>query len=337
MAGSEARMKTARQFPKLLLAAATFVCALALYPRIASGQAPAPPQLNGAEQHLGVFTIGGQSFAVVVRSQNISAPGDAKPTTTLSDLAIFDANANVVYQESFAALIANNQSTERLSVSASMLNGSGGQALILRFLEESAAGGVTESWQMFGLVKGTLTRYGPPLPLGQGGGLAVNGVLTGVMLNGGIGVLPLASTAEALEFRAWTGNFLVYVPVRVDWTAAQWSEAEQCFALDNGSLRPNGCNLRIAANPRPPAEGTLAFYAQPQEDTYNSRQVSVHSNSAVEFLIARPLVNWKSSGDRFSCSFDDMWLRVRVDGVEGWVHSQTAFAALGLPSAVSPQ
>lgn len=337
MAGPETRMKTSRHFPKLLLAAATLVGALALYSQIASGQAPAPPQPDGSEQRLGAFTIGGQSFAVVVRNQNVFPPGTAKPTATPSDLEILDANANVVYQESFAALTANDQSTPRLSVSASMLNGSGGQALILRFLEESAAGVVNESWQMFGLVKGTLTRYGPPLPLGQGGGIAVNGVLTGVMLNGGIGVLPLASTAEALEFRVWTGNSFVYIPVRVNWAAGQWSEGEQCFALDNGSLRPNGCNLRMAANPRPLAEGTVAFYAQPQEDPYNSRQVSVHSNSAVEFLIARPLVNWKSSGDRFSCSLDDMWLRVRVDGVEGWVHSQTAFAALGLPSAAPPQ
>lgn len=330
-------MKTARHFPKLLLAVATLVCALALYPQAAFGQAPAPLQLNGAEQRLGVFTIGGQSFAVTARNQNVSAPGSAKPTAALSDLEILDANANVVYQESFAASIANDQSTPRLSVSASVLSGASGEALILRFLEESAAGGVSESWQMFGLVKGMLTRYGPPLPLGQGGGIAVNGVLTGVMLNGGIGVVPLASTAEALEFRAWTGNFFVYVPVRMDWAAGQWSEGEQCFALDNGSLRPNGCNLRIAANPQPRAEGTVTMYAQPQEDPYNARQVPVHSNSAMEFLIARPLVNWKTSGDRFSSSFDDMWLRVRIDGAEGWVHSQTDFAALGLPSVAPPQ
>ena len=330
-------MKTARHFPKLFRVAAPFVCALALHAQATSGQAPAPPQLNSAEQRLGIFTIGGQLLVVLTHSQSVSSPGSTKPTTTLSDLEILDANANVVYQESFASAVANDQFTPRLSVSASVLSGTGGQALMLRFLEESPSGGVSESWQMFGLVKGALTRYGPPLPLGQGGGLAVNGVLTGVMLNGGIGVLPLASTAEALEFRAWTGNFFVYVPVRVDWATGEWSEAEQCFALDNGSLRPNGCNLRIMANPTARAEGTISLYAQPQEDTYNSRQVSVHANSAVQFLIARPLVNWKNSGDRFSCSFDDMWLRVGIGGTEGWVHSQTDFAALGLPSAAPPQ
>jgi hypothetical protein len=330
-------MKPRSRRPLISLAVTASLCALALFSQRACAQTPAPPELNGTEQGLGVFAIGGQSFTVLARDENVAAGANSKPTPTLAELEIRDANQAVVYRESFSPVIESDQVIRGLSVSASLLEGSGGQALVLRFREASDAGGATESWQMFGLVKGSLTRYGPPLPLGQGAGIAVNGVLTGVMLSGGIGVVPLASTADALEFPVWAGNFFVYVPVRIDWAAGQWSEAEQCYALANGSLSPGGCNLRILANPRPREEGSVTMYAQPQEDPYNSRSISVHSDSVVQFLIARPLVDWKSSGDRFSCSFDDMWVRVRINGAEGWVHSQADFAALGLPSAAPPQ
>lgn len=313
------------------------LCALAFFPQWAYAQDSSPSPLSGTEQGLGVFTIGGQSFAVSARNENASASANSKPTATLEELEIRDANQGVVYREDFSPIVENDQVVRGLSVSASLLEGSGGQALLLRFLEESDTAGATESWQMFGLVNGSFTRYGPPLPLGQGAGIAVNGVLTGVMLSGGIGVVPLASTADALEFRVWSGNFFVYVPVRIDWTAGQWSEGEQCFALDNGRLSPDGCNLRIAANPGPREEGSVTMYAQPQDDPYNSRSVSIHSSSLVQFLTARPLVDWKSGGDRFSCTFDDMWLRVSIDGAEGWVHSQADFAALGLPPLTPPQ
>jgi hypothetical protein len=57
----------------------------------------------------------------------------------------------------------------------------------------------------------------------------------------------------------------------------------------------------------------------------------------VEFLLARAVVNWESSGGRITCRFDDLWLRVRIGGNEGWVHSEADFAALGLPPASPPQ
>lgn len=50
-------------------------------------------------------------------------------------------------------------------------------------------------------------------------------------------VLPLATTAEELQVRSWTGNFYVLVPVRVDWMHEQWGEAEECYELAEGTLR----------------------------------------------------------------------------------------------------
>jgi hypothetical protein len=341
-------MRTPHPLPKVLLAGAAFLAALALHPQNASGQSPAsPPQqqpssealpLIDTEQHLGVFAIGGQMYAVIAREKSISPASDAKFATTLSELEIRDADEAAVYQESFPYDVQEGHFAQKLSASASVLAGAGGSALVIRFLEEPAAPGEGESWRVFGLVNGKLAPLGAPLPLGQGSGSAVGGVLTGVMVRGGIGVVPLASTAESLEFRAWTGNFFVHVPVRVDWAQGQWSEAEQCFELNGGSLRQKGCNLRIAANARPRRDGVIVtLRAEPADDRYNERHVSVGSGSPVEFLLARAVVNWKNSGERITCRFGDVWLRVRIGGSEGWVHSEPDFAALGLPAASPPQ
>jgi len=340
-------MRTPRPLPNVLLTGAAFLASLAFHPQNTYGQSPAPPPqqassevlpLIDAEQRLGVFAVSGQMYAVMAREKSISPASNAKFATTLAELEIRDANEAVVYQESFPYDVQEGHFTQKLSASASVFAGAGGSALVIRYLEEPAAAGDGESWRLFGLVNGKLAPFGAPLPLGQGSGTAVGGVLTGVMVRGGIGVVPLASTAELLEFRAWTGNFLVYVPVRVDWARGQWSEGEQCFELSGGSLRQKGCNVRIAVNAQPRGDGSIVtLRAEPVDDRYNERHVSVGSATPVEFLLARAVVNWKGSGERITCRFGDVWLRVRIGGNEGWVHSEADFAALGLPAANPPQ
>jgi hypothetical protein len=327
-----------RRLVNLLAAGAALLIAAPLSSQTAPVQKPSPAQPALTEQRLGVVTFGAQAYTVQARNESISSASAAKFATTLSELEIRGMSGNVAFEESFVPpAVVDDRFVQTLSVRASLLEGAGGRALVLRFLDESADGHAAESWQVFGVVDGRLVRYGPPLPLGQGSGIAVGGVLTGTMLSGGISVSPLASTADVLEFRAWTGNFFVYVPVRVDWQHGQWSEGEKCFALDNGTLQPKGCDLRIGAFPKPLTEGNVTLYAQPQEDLYQSQNVPVHPNSMVEFLIVRPLVSWKKANDRFGCSFDDIWLQVRIDGNEGWVHSAADFASLGLPPGPPPQ
>jgi hypothetical protein len=92
--------------------------------------------------------------------------------------------------------------------------------------------------------------------------------------------------------------------------------------------------MKVALRRGPIADGAVVtLYPQPQEDPYAAKQVPLRNNSALEFPSARARANWQNRGDRFSCSFDDLWLRVRIDGAEGWIHSPADFAALGLPTA----
>jgi hypothetical protein len=300
------------------------------------GQAAAPegPRFGDFDQRLGPFSIGGAAYSVLLHKKRLLGPKQENLGEALAELEIQDADGNPDYQETFDYQAEQGRLTHSVSASAGLFAGQGGAALAIRLVEMPAATPGGESWQMFGLVNGKLASFGAPLPLGQDPGNAVGGVLAGVMLRGGIGVQAMGSTSEALEFRVWEGNFNVLIPVRVDWQHGKWTEEEECFESFNGTLRPKGCNLRVEANPLPRGADSTAvrLFPETEDDPYASKNVVVRADSQVAFLSTRALVTWMESDQRISCSFDDVWLRVRIDGAEGWVHSEDDFAALGLPA-----
>lgn len=335
-------MRIFRLLRKFGFVGGLLLVALGAYARGAAGQAAKPataaPRVVDSAQELGVFEIGGARYGVLARVKSISGGGDPKLTVTVSELEILGSTGTLVYRKGFSADLQGGRFARTLSASASSLQGAGGAALVIRILEEPAAAGEGESWLVFAMVGGKLTALGVPLPPGQGTGLAVGGVVAGVMVGGGVNVMPLASKAEALEFRAWTGNFFVFVPVRLDWEQGQWGEGENCFALDKGSLTKTGCNMRIDAAARPYADGlVITLYAEPVVDRYHASPMQIVSGAKFEILTARAIVNWKEVAGRVRCSFDDVWLQVRVNGDLGWVHSGADFTAVGLPSGSAPE
>lgn len=310
-----------------------------------SDSASSSKQPTEALVRQGPLSISHQHYSVLFTyraspERSASAAPEESPAASLSRLEILDAQGKSVYQEAFPSATSDGRFAQTLTASASLLTGKQGTALVIRFLERHPAaagangGTAVESWQIFGVVNGQLETFGAVLPLGKGTDIAVGGVVTAVMLQGGIAVMPLASTAEQLEFPVWAGNFYLFVPVLVDWAHGQWSEGEECYQLGNGSLRERGCSMRVEAAREPQPSGTGAGYvrlfASTNGDTYNSVFVSVHNGSRVDFPQALAIVQWEAGGGRVECSFKSVWLQIRIDGKEGWVRGEQSFEALGL-------
>ena len=294
---------------------------------------PAVPQLVDTEQRLGPFSVSGQSFTVKLRKKRLVAGNQVNLGEALASLEVDDAAGNAVYQETFPYEAGDGRFARSTSASARLLSGYRGTALAIRFAEQPASTPANESWLVLGLANGKLASFGAPLPLGQDPGMAQGGVLTGVMVRGGIGVQSLASTAEAMEFRVWSGNFYVLVPVHVDWTSGKWSEGEQCFELFEGNLRPKGCNLHVEVSPQPrESDVTYAqLNATTEENRYTAQQVAIRPDSKVEFLQTRALVKWTPSGTHFAGDFSDVWLQVRVDNQRvGWIKREQVELASGI-------
>jgi hypothetical protein len=318
----------------------------------ASSQASAQsaPEPRDELTRQGPFTVGNQQYTVLlnykVLPQSVAPTG--KSSSTLSFLQILDASGDAVLKETFPYTVNQRHFAERLSAAASLLRGEGGTALAIRFLEQPGASSGTasrfgkESWQLFGSVNGRLAPFGAVLPLGQGTDLAGRGTVAAVMTKGGVAVMPMDSAAEVVALPAWTGNFYVLVPVRFDWPHNQWGEGEECFRNVEGSLTERGCILSVQAalQQRSPDADIVGvqLYAVPDGDTDDEAghplNVLVTPSSHVDFLEVQAVVRWHSEGQdsqREECTFSDLWLRTRIDGQEGWVHGQDAFAALGAP------
>jgi len=305
-------------------------------------------RLRDSVTRQGPFTLSDQRYTVLFQYKALSEnplPAAASPnsTSTLARLEILNAHDAAIYHQDFAYNVTQGHLQEQLTASASLLSGTGGVALVIRFLEhpdhpENAGTFAKESWQLFTVVNGQLRPLGPMLPLGHGGDITVGGVVTAVMMKGGIAVMPMASTAEVLALRVWTGNFYALVPVRFDWAHGQWGEGQQCYRTSNGTLTESGCILPVQAVAQPRSlDADLPYvqlFAAPDAATASPQDIMITPSKRLEFLETLAIVHWHSEGlqgQRVACTFSDVWLRLRIDGQEGWVHGQDAFAALGLP------
>ena len=59
--------------------------------------------------------------------------------------------------------------------------------------------------------------------------------------------------------------------------------------------------------------------------------VVVKKDSKLEVLAGKLLVTWQEGPDAVNLSVDeDVWVKVRIDGKEGWIHTPEDLNAIGL-------
>jgi hypothetical protein len=62
--------------------------------------------------------------------------------------------------------------------------------------------------------------------------------------------------------------------------------------------------------------------------------VVLKKDSKVVILAAQGKVDWQEDDHGVGLTpGDDFWLKVRIDGKEGWIHTQEDFLAIGLPQS----
>jgi len=94
---------------------------------------------------------------------------------------------------------------------------------------------------------------------------------------------------DVMQFRVWTGNFRVIVPVRVDWMQGRLMPGQRCFEQGEHGLREGGCEVPVEAE-RVPSDQDLTFvrlFAESNEGMGVPRHVVVRKDSTVEILAAR--------------------------------------------------
>jgi hypothetical protein len=295
------------------------------------------------EQRLGPFSIAGKEFTAVVRKQ-LPAGAKAGEGQTVVSIEIRDAAGVSQFSRAFANEGGGDGFINTVSVSVIPVSGASGNGLLVSYDEDSEPSAPEPEssgwWQVFGVVDGKLKPFSGPV-LVQGDLLAAD--RSGRALAPGE---PIAAPGDVLQFKVWAGRFRLVFPVRIDWTQGKLAPAQPC---EKTSTASESCNYGVVPeDERNVADMTFVrLCANPMEACQKPERVVVKRDSKVEFLATRAEVEWNPgklsgwSGDPKNAMSDaggititskESWLRVRIDGKEGWLHSQEDLDALGMPS-----
>ena len=315
--------------PRTLAVLLLFALASAWRP--ADLPADSTPLLKDVEERQGPFRIGGRDFVVVLHLKRLIPVGTAPPSeAALVALEIRDASGATVHRETFPYAVESGAFSDSCAASVRVLNGGFATGLLIGVGCSPSAPDSGEVWELFGLIDGRLTRFGKPF--------TTNGEFVRIIPHPPhkVGAATLFRP-DVLQFRVWTGNFRVTVPVRVDWMHGRLGPGLRCFEQTGRGLRETGCELPVDAE-RVHAEEDLTFvrlFAEATEGMGVPRHVVVRKDSRVEILAARLRLAWDETGEAivFGADDQDPWLKVRIDGREGWIHTQEDFTAIGLPQA----
>lgn len=332
-------MRAVHFLPKLALSTAVLVSAWmataqnSSVPPATREQSPGPEaRLKDVDQRLGPFSIAGESFIVVLHSKRLQNASDPRFAQTLASLEILGKSGSLLYRKELPVEVSASNFRQTVTAFAQLFVGKLGTGLLIHYYDQTAALPATESWQFFAPVNGKLSLFGKPSPIGEG---IAGRPFMGAVAIGGNGAVPLTAPQELADLSAWTGNFYVYVPVRVAWTRGQLAQGARCFGMgDPGRMREQGCDMRVEASREPPTDEFtfVRLFSEAQEDMGIAQHVVVQRNSKVEILESRAITTWEGGDDRMWPRFSDIWLHVRIDNRDGWIHTEPDFAAIGLPS-----
>jgi len=313
--------------------------------QVASTTAPAGEPPN----RLGPFLIAGQTYTIELQTKKLRPGSPVDSGDTVVAMEIHDAAGTVEYLRTFPYLEASDDDLESWSVSAFLLAGTNGKGLLVsyhNYSEPSAPEEEPSGWlQVFGVLNGRLVPFGAPLQV-QGG--LMDGYVAGDTYKT---ARPLDTQADAVEFKVWTGHCRLVFPVRVDWTQGKISPAQECpKSADELGV---GCQYRVVPEDKLYSSDItfVRLWPGPDEKSGNAEKTVVKKNSKVDLLTVLVATHWdKGNPGGLAASSKgpmddaggfgvasagtagrDLWLKVRIDGKEGWLHSEEDFQALGLP------
>jgi hypothetical protein len=284
------------------------------------------------EQQAGPFAIGEQNYTVFLHVKRLAAATEPPLAQTLAGLEIRDTAGNIVFERRLPLAMVAGRFEQSVSASVERFSGKTGTGLAVHYTRRALGQlQIEEFWQLFGLVNGNFAVLGKPATIGEA---SAGGPFMGVMMRAANGAVTVISQPDIIEVRAWTGNFYVFVPLRVDWNHGGLTQGQRCLEPLSGPWHDVGCDMRVEAVRKPPSEEFtfLRLLAEAHDNPDAAQHVVVQKDSKVEVLGSRAITTWNETGGLIRQVFSDVWLHVSVDGQQGWIHGEDDFAAVGLPA-----
>jgi hypothetical protein len=139
---------------------------------------------------------------------------------------------------------------------------------------------------------------------------------------------------DELRIRLFTGYFFVSVPVRVNWIEGKLALAQHCFYQTGHGAAEGGCEMPVEDVERRAGEQELTFvrmFRESNDQIGVPEHVVVRKDSQVEILVGKVFVTWEETKSEINLGVgNDIWVKVRIDGKEGWIHTEEDLQAIGL-------
>ena len=280
------------------------------------------------------LTVAQHVFRFVAHVQSI--PGKSEETVEWWELR--DATDHVLHRQSYPVTLTNGAFDWMVSVSAKSFTTQQGGGILVEGGEEPSDpedGGWVQVFgykygrDKYGVDQSLFGPFGPPISIvGEFLGLGTDSFRPTPISPG---TQPATVTRDVLKFRLWTGNFSIDYPVQINWITGKLQPAWRCIETTSKG-RVERCSYPITAEAHRDNQPTFIRLFADADDAFTPKHVVVQPQSKVEFLEVRAPVTWGGDEKAIFFSIDgDVWIKVRIDGVEGWIHSEEDFQAVGLP------
>lgn len=295
----------------------------------------APPKVLVSDRSQSL-TVAQQTFRLLTHVQSIE--GTTEETVEWWELR--DASEHVVYRESYPVAFQNGMFESTVTISANSFTTKQGSGILVHGMDLPSAPDSGGWVQVFGFKYGRdkyaadaslFGPFGPPI------------LIVGEFLDIGTDSFRPTPTSfggatstvmnDVLKFRVWTGNFNIVYPVLINWITGKLQPAWRCIESTSKG-RVERCSYPITVEAHRDNQLTFVRLFPEADEGFTPKHVIVQPQSKIEYLEARTPVTWNEDAKAIFFSVSgDVWIRVRIDGQEGWIHSQEDFDAVGLPQA----
>jgi hypothetical protein len=297
---------------------------------------PADPrsaiEIEDFDELLPPIALGNRRFTVVVHKKRLVWPKEAGHAVDPDDdetavsFDVRDAGGNSLYSYRVvdnpgeldpARIRAEGRFSFSYAVHPYLLEGSAGSALMIDWYFFPSAPNACSTHVVLGLIDGKLTPFGEPF-------CATLRKLEKQRNTGD----------DILVDRWWNGYYTVLIPIRVDFTRGKLAPSLRCRRLDENAEWNDLCEFPVETRRQPSSDETFVrLFPEPGSGAV-PRHVVVKPDSEIEFLSALAPNLFDEAGNRRPLSVDVLlWLKVRIDGREGWLREDEDLLALGLHRA----
>lgn len=286
------------------------------------------------------FTIADHSFRMITHSQKIEREPGRTGEETVEWWELRNSKDQVVYREQYPVNVANGMFDFSVTVTASAFKTAQGAGIIVERSEEPSdplSGGSVQVFgykygrNKYGVDESLFQSFGPPIWVeGDYLGIGQDEVRPTPTLPRGVTMMTMN---DILRFKVWTGNFFVMYPVRINWITGQLEPARRCIETTSKG-RVERCQYPVEVDAHREGEATFVRLFPEADEAFTPKHIVLQPDTKIEFLEASAQIGWAVDAKAVNFSVDgDIWLKVRIAGQEGWIHSEEDFEAVGIPQA----